>query len=301
MKIIISAYTLDRSGVPTYTLALYDELIRCGHDVLIYSPISGELAKQMNSVIDLRGAETPDIILAQHKTCAVELKAAFPGVPMILLIHGIEPREEQPPEIDIDYYLPVNEQNAESLISRHAIDPNKIEVIRDLIDTEEFKPVRPLAEGKPGVLFISNHRKWRAYQDLARACSTLGLEFRAVGAPYGRSRNVAETINKADLVVTWGRGILEAMACGRPAISYNKGMGAGYITPEVYVENRTYNLGGIRSRYTFDWKELMREIEKYDPEDGAVNRELIMKYHDSKQIVSQLLAVVRRFVIDNGT
>lgn len=296
MKIITSAYTLDRSGVPTYTLTLYNELTRRGHDVLVYSPVSGELAKQMNSIVDLRGAEAPDIILAQHKTCAIELKATFPDVPMILLIHGIEPEEEQPPKIDIDYYLPVNEQNAEYLISRYAIDPNKIEVIRDFIDTEEFKSVKPLAKSKPKVLFISNYKKWRAYQDLTRACSILGLKFKAVGAPYGRSRNVAETINEADLVITWGRGILEAMACGRPAISYNKRKGAGYITPEVYIENRTYNLGGIRSRYTFNLEELMGEIEKYDPEDGMINRELVMKYHDSRQIVSQLLAVVGRFV-----
>jgi len=295
MRIIISSYTLDRSGVPTYTLALYNELIRRGHDVLVYSPVSGELAKQMNSVTDLKGIEAPDIILAQHKTCAIKLKNAFPNVPMILLTHGIEPEEEQPPRIDIDHYIPVNEQNAENLISQY-VDPDKITIIRDFIDTGEFKPVKPLAD-KPKVLFISNYKKWRAWQDLTKACSILGLEFEAVGSPYGRSRNVAETINNADLVITWGRGILEAMACGRPAISYNKRMGAGYITPEVYMENRTYNFGGVRSRYTFNVEGLMEEIKKYNPEDGAVNRELIMEYHDSRKCVDQIEEVISRCMI----
>lgn len=298
MKIITSAHTLDRSGVPTYTLTLYNELIRRGHDVLVYSPLSGALAKKMNTVDSLKGVEAPDVILAQHKTCSIKLKNAFPNVPMILITHGIVPEQEQPARIDIDYYLPVNEQNAENLISQY-VDPDKIEIIRDFVDTEEFKPVAPLAKDKPKVLFISNYKKWRAWQDLTKACSILGLEFKAVGSPYGRSRNVAETINNADLVVTWGRGILEAMACGRPAISYNKRMGAGYITPEVYMENRIYNLGGIRSRYTFNLEELMGEIKKYNPEDGAVNRALIMEYHDSKKCVDQILDIVKRFVGKN--
>ena len=293
MKIIISSYTLDRSGVPTYTLTMYNELVRRGHDVLVYSLLSGALARKMNAVDSLKGIEAPDVILAQHRTCAIKLKNAFPNVPMILLTHGIEPEEEQPPRIAIDYYIPVNEQNAENLISQY-VDPDKIEIIRDFIDTEEFRPTKPLAEDKPRVLFISNYKKWRAWQDLTRACSALGLKFQAVGAPYGRSRNVAETINNADLVVTWGRGILEAMSCGRPAISYNKRMGAGYITPEVYMENRTYNLGGVRSRYTFNFDELIEEIKKYNPEDGAVNRELIMKYHDSRKCVDQIEEVIKQ-------
>jgi len=295
MNIITSSYTLDRSGVPTYTLTMYNELVSRGHNVLVFSPLSGELAKKMNAVDSLKGIEAPDVILAQHRTCAIKLKNAFPNVPMILLTHGIEPEEEQPPRIAIDYYIPVNEQNAENLVSQY-VDPNKITIIRDFVDTEEFKPVKPLAD-KPKVLFISNYKKWRAWQDLTKACSILGLEFKAVGSPYGRSRNVAETINNADLVVTWGRGILEAMACGRPAISYNKRMGAGYITPEVYMENRTYNLGGIRSRYVFNVEELVGEIKKYNPEDGAVNRALIMKYHDSKKCVDQIEGIISRCMI----
>jgi len=141
MKIIISSYTLDRSGVPTYTLTMYNELVRRGHDVLVYSLLSGALARKMNAVDSLKGIEAPDVILAQHRTCAIKLKNAFPNVPMILLTHGIEPEEEQPPRIAIDYYIPVNEQNAENLISQY-VDPDKIEIIRDFIDTEEFRPTK---------------------------------------------------------------------------------------------------------------------------------------------------------------
>jgi len=294
MRIIISSYTLDRSGVPTYTLTLYNELVRRGHDVLVYSPLCGSLAKRMRTVDSLEGVGEPDIVLAQHRTCAIRLNEVFPDAPMVFIVHGVAPDEEQPPQIDFAQYISVNEQNAEHLVSQHGVDPGKIEIVRDFVDTEEFRPTKPLAGDRPKVLFISNYKKWRAWQDLTRACATLGLEFKAVGAPYGRSRNVAADINEADLVVSWGRGVLEAMACGRAAISYNKRMGAGYITPQVYMEHRTYNLGGVNSRYRFDLAGLMREIGKYDPRDGAVNRGLIMEYHDSRKCVDQIEEVISR-------
>ena len=291
MRIIISSITLDRSGVPTYTLTLYRELISRGHSVFVYSPNLGELGEEMRAVNLLSGSEAPDVILAQHKTCAISMRALFPDVPMILLTHGIQPEEEQPPEIGMDYYLPVNEQNAAHLI-KLGVNPEKIDIARDFVDIREFRPTKPLSKDKPKILFISNYKKWRAYQDITAACSQLGLEFKAVGSPYGRSRNVAEDINDADLVISWGRGILEAMACGRTAISYNKRMGAGYITPDVYMDNRGYNFGGVRSRYTFDLAGLIEEIKKYDPKDGVINRALVARYHDSKRGVDQILDIV---------
>lgn len=291
MKIIISAFTLDYSGTPTYTLTLYNELVSRGHDVLVYSIRMGVLAEQMNAVDNLKGVEAPDIILAQHRTPAMRLKVAFPDTPIIFIAHGMYPEEEQPPRIDIDYYLPVNEQCFENMIGHH-VDPQKIKIVRDFVDTEEFKPTTPLATDRPKVLFVSNYKKWRAYQDITKACSQLDLDFKAVGSPYGRSRDMAKTINEADLVVTWGRGILEAMACGRVALSYNKRMGAGYITPEVYMDSRKYNFGGYRSRYPFGVEGLIEEIKKYNPDDGVANRDLVMEYHDSKKGVDQIMGIV---------
>ena len=295
MKIIISSITLDRSGVPTYTLTLYNELISRGYDVTVYSPNLGALAGQMKTIDNLKNVDTPDIILAQHKTCAVKLKNAFSDVPMILLTHGIEPEEEQVPRINIDWYIPINEQNKESVVSQQA-DPTKITIIRDFVNTDIFRPLMPLLKDNPKVLFISNYKKWRAYQDIKNACKQLGLDFQAVGAPYGRSRNMAKTINEFDLVITWGLGILEAMACGRPVISYDKRMGAGYITPEVYMDSRTYNFGGVRSKYIFDLEGLINEIKKYNPEDGIQNRELILTHHDSKKCVDQIINIINSFL-----
>jgi len=294
MRIIISVITLDVSGTPTYTLALYNELVSYGYDVLVYSPISGEMAQDMKTVTSLDHIRTPDIILAQHKTCAESLKKNFPNVPIIFLAHGTLPDEEQPPEMEMDYYISVNEMIADHLIDK-GVNPKKIKIVRDFIDVEKFRPTKPLSE-KPKVLFISNYKKWRAYRHIQQACSQLGLEFKAVGSPYGRSRNMAETINNYDLIISWGRGILEAMSCGRAVLSYNKQIGEGYITQDNYIEGRKYNFGGDGSRFTFTLEQLIEEIKKYNPEDGSVNRDLVMEYHNTTKCVNQIIGIISNFI-----
>lgn len=292
MKIIISSRTLDRSGVPTYTLTLYNELVALGHEVLVYSPKSGVLAEEMEVVTGLReGEKAPDIILAQHRSCATYLKGIFPRTPMIFLAHGVLPEEEQPPRINVNFYVAMNEEIVENLLGQY-IDPIRIRIVRDFIDTKVFRSVVPLSEGKPKVLFISNYKKWRAHQHISEACSRLGLDFKAVGAPYGRSGNMAETINEADLIISWGRGILEAMSCGRAVISYDKRMGDGYITPDVYLESREHNFSGYRCRYLLSIYNLMEEIRKYDPKHGAENRRLVMNGHNSKEGVDRIMDIV---------
>lgn len=102
MKILTSAYGLDLSGTPTFTLTMYNELVRRGHDVVVYSPLGGPLEKQMNTIKTLDDAEAPDVVLAQHIPCAVDLKAKFPSHPFFFYCHGFVQEIEQPPPVPVD-------------------------------------------------------------------------------------------------------------------------------------------------------------------------------------------------------
>ena len=294
LKILISTYTVDRSGVPTYTLTLYRELEKRGHKVSVYSPGSGPLAELMDVHGSFDKLETPDVILAQANKCAIWMKDRYPDVPMIFINHGVLPALEQPPRIPIDRYIAVNEQSV-NLLQRQYVDPQKIDMVRDFVDTEQFKPVEPL-QAKPRVLFMSNYKKWKTYYTIESACKNLGLEFRAVGSPYGRSRDVPKDINQADLVISMGRGIIEAMSCGRAAISYSELLGDGYLTPQVYLESRTRNFGGYECRYVFNVEDLMAEIGKYTKESGKINRDLALQYHDSVKGTDEILGVVSKIL-----
>ncbi|HEY5549744.1 MAG TPA: hypothetical protein VIK37_00855 [Candidatus Saccharimonadales bacterium] len=294
LKILLSTYSLDLSGVPTYSLTLYNELVKRGYKVAVYSPGNGPLAELMDVHPNFDKLETPDVILAQANKCAIRMKDRFPKVPMIFINHGVLPALEQPPRIPIDRYIAINEQSV-NLLVRQYVNPARIDIVRDFVDTERFKPLQPL-QAKPRVLFMSNYKKWKTYYTIESACKNLGLEFRAVGSPYGRSRDIVQDINQADLVISMGRGIIEAMACGRAAISYSELYGDGYLTSEVYMESRTRNFGGYECRYTFGVEDLMTEINKFDPDSGRINRGLALKYHDSVKGTDKVLEVVNKIL-----
>lgn len=291
MRILISSLVLDLSGTPTYTLTLYNELIKRGHDVTVYSPGGGYLSKQMRTVDNLGNTPVPDLIIAQMNVCADEMREMFPGAPMAFCAHGVTPETETPPKAEMQYYVAINEDVRDNLAA-HGVDLNKIIIVRDFIDTDRFRPTRPPSDEAKRVLFISNFKKWKTHAIIHKACERLGLEFKACGSPYGRCREVEKEINRADLVIGVGRSLLEGMACGRPVISFNQRRGDGYLAPDVYMESRTRNFAQQKCRHAFDVDSLINEIQKYDPADGIVNRHLVMMHHNHVSGVDKLLSIV---------
>jgi len=295
MRILSSAYTLDLSGLPTFTLTMYNELVRRGHNVTIYSPTGGKLEREMETVKSLKGLSKPDVIIAQHNLCAIDLKKAFPDTPMIFYSHGFVQELEQPPPFPADFYFVINEEVQQNFIDK-GIPSNKIVIIRDFIDTERFKPVKPINNNLQNVLFLSNYKKWKNYYRVSEACKALRLNLTCIGSPYGRRYDVENAIQEADLVISWARGILEAMSCGRAALSFDRLEGDGYITKETYFEARKDNFSGRHFHYAFDRHSLANEILKYNPADAEVNRDLILNYHEVKAGVNQILDLVKKIM-----
>jgi len=162
MKFLVSSFTLDLSGVPTYTLTLYRELVKRGHVVQIFSPQSGKLAVNMNTYTDISKVDKPDIIIGQHRDCVHVMREAFPDVPMIFSAHGVEPNGEQPPDIEVELYTAINEETFNNLVSK-GISPINIAILRDFVDTELFSPTSKISTKLKKVLFISNRKKWKTY------------------------------------------------------------------------------------------------------------------------------------------
>jgi glycosyltransferase involved in cell wall biosynthesis len=294
MKMLISSYTLDLSGVPTYTLTLYEELKKRGHKVEVYSPLGGSLSSKMNAQANLVGVTRPDVIIAQHNICTESMRIAFPNVPMVFFAHHPDYEGEQPPSFECAWYTAINENTVKNLVLK-GVPANKITIIRDFIDTDRFCSTSPINNNLKDVLYVSNRKKWRTYENIKKACEMLGVNFKAVGAPYGRARSIENDFNKADLVIGWARCLMEAMACGRPVISYDKEFGDGYLDYETYLRSRTRNFGpGCDYKYTVEG--LVGEIKKYNPKDGEVNREIILQEHNVVRGVDQILFIVRRIV-----
>jgi glycosyltransferase involved in cell wall biosynthesis len=295
MKILISSNTLDLSGVPTYTLSLYEELVKRGHKVQVYSPKAGPLMSLMEVCVDLDMVNKPDVIIGHHRDCSAVMREGFPGVPLIFSAHGVEPEGEQPPNFEADWYTAINEETFKNLVFK-GVSIDKITIVRDFVDTKRFSPLSPLNDVLKRVLFISNRKKWKTYAIIRKVCKYLDWDFTAVGSPYGRSYFIEQNINNSDLVIGSGRALLEAMSCGRPVISFDKGVGDGYFTENVYRESRTHNFCGAQCEFAFDEKGLLREMEKYSPEDGKMNREIILVHHNVVDGVDLLLSIIKRLL-----
>jgi hypothetical protein len=258
------------------------------------------LEKELAAVRTLYGVEPPDIVIAQHAVCARDLYDAFPTTPMIFSAHGLLPHiEEPPPNIPFVEYFAINERVRDFIIAAGA-PADKITIIRNMVDRTEFYSRSPIRDRQPRVLFISNHKKWKNYGRLFRACRALDYPFKAIGSPYGRSRHVAEEINNADLIVSWGRGILEAMACGRCVMSYDKLRGDGYLDHDGYLFSRQHNFGmpktGEGCLYDFTEEMIIRELKRYDPYDVRMHLESIELHHDVVTATGRILAIANNVV-----
>ncbi len=305
MTFLLGMLTLDYAGVPTYVLTLTRELERRGHRVFVYCPSDGPLRRELPVCDSVGAIETePDVILVHHRSCAAVLRARFPHTPLIFVAHGVCSPESALPEVSVDRVIAINEQVVDGLTVA-GVSADRIELVRDFVDTDRFASETPLQE-RPRVLFLSNYKRWRNYFMVLDACTALGLPFRAVGSPYGRTAHVEVEINRADLVISWGRGILEAMACGRAVISYDQikmaatdahsvVTGDGYLTPLRYFEARQHNFGprGCRHTYT-NWSQLVVEIQQYRSEHGAINRQLAVAHHGVAAGVDAVLASVAK-------
>ena len=291
MNILTSAYALDLAGTPTVTLTMYRELIKRGHSVTVYSPLGGKLETEMNTVKYLQNLPDPDVILAQHIPCAIHLKNRFPNLPFVFYTHGFVQEIEQPPPFQANYYLAINEETRDNFINK-GVPADKISIVRDFIDTQRFKPTSPICNHLERVLFISNYKKWKNYKAVSGACKKLGLKLTCCGSPYGRNYKIWEAINEADLVISWARGILEAMSCGRAALSFDRFEGDGYITPVTYLEARQDNFSGRHFKYAYDVDTLAEEMLKYDPTCGLINRGLVLKYHNVVTGVDKILKIL---------
>lgn len=297
MNILISSYILNLTGVPTFTLTMYKEMIKRGDKMIVYSPQGGKLENDMNVVRNLNGLKAPDVIIAQHIPCAEDLKKTFPQTPIIFYSHGLLPEMEQPPQFLADLYFVTNEEVEKNLIEKK-VPPDRIKVVRDFIDADQFKCIKPVNNTLKNVIFISNYKKWKNFKAISRACQKLGLNLKCYGSPYGRHHQIEQAINEADLVVSWGRGILEGMACERPVLSFDRFEGDGYINQTTYFEARKDNFSGRVFHYGFTADTLAAEMQKYDPEDGEKNRQLVLKYHDAVSGVNQIYEHLKAFTYD---
>jgi hypothetical protein len=236
------------------------ELVRQGHEVGVYTHHKGVITELLKNICTIDDAPTDyDLALINHNTC-MDVGAKK----KIYTCHSPFEQVEQPPN-GADVYVAVSE----NIQKKYSIET----VIKNPVDTTLFAPTRPIESTLGTILAVTKNE---------------------IPVPHIRASRTEETMpelmNKADLVVTIGRGVLEAMSTARAVIVYDERRHMGY-TADGYMEDFSNLRGNVGGRYHLQSMDWNTELAKYRQEHGERNREYILKHHDVKSIVEQYLSL----------
>jgi len=289
-KVLIGIHQLDHvGGAELYTYDLIKELK--DHDdveVEFFAINPGRLSEKIQHELGVPFMEHDeyDLILATHNS-AVEV--LHKHGPIVQICHGAILELEHPSPL-ADFHVGITDEVCESLTQKGY--PN--ELILNGIDLEEKKNVIPVNTELQTVLSLCQSEK--ANELLFTACQEMDIEFKHFNKHKNPTFNIENEINKADLVVGIGRSVFDGMACGRPCLvfdwrGYNGNKGDGYLHPHLFDQYITTNCSGRYSNKSFNKRDIIKELEKYNAEDGEKLREIAEEKLNVKDTAVQLIEI----------
>ena len=293
-----------RLGVPggseTFVLTLAEHIARLGHEVVVHALLLGlaaTLAEQRAIVVVQRQDELPeqaDATIALDRAMAVDLASRYPAARRLYAMHNADEVWLPPPEPGIvAATLAPNDRLA--LLARGCVGAGEVVRIRQPVDLRRFSPRGWARDDPKRILLLSNYldTAGQRVDQLKQAWSRPGLEWYRLGDPEPTTA-VAEEMAKADIVVGYGRSILEAMSCGRPAYVHDHAGSDGWVTAETYDRLEADGFAGMGVRRTPGLDQLRDDFARYAPALGRVGQDLVRTYHDARMVAASIVAVVER-------
>ena len=290
MNILLANRALRKiAGSETWTITMYRELIK-KHNVDIFTFGKNKLiyktrfrkANFFNQNISY------DLAIINHKKCLAELNKYSNIKKKIFTSHGIIPEEEQPIN-GADTYVAISEEVKET-IENKGFKCSKI--LRNPIDINIFKEIKPINKKLKNILYISGYGK-RPINLIKNAFKNYNLKI--IGQAYNKSvKNVHKYINEADLVISLGRGVYEALSCNRNVIIFdsvnnNNNYGDGYVNEKSILAFRKNNCSGRSKKISFNELLLKKELLNYDC--NLKMRNYIIKNNNIETIAKKYLAL----------
>ena len=301
MRIVVShEWLVLFGGTETYALTITEGLQRLGHEVCIYSPRAGaaaEFARERGLRVETREGQLPDrcdAVLAQDAATAYALADRHPDAARVFVAHSAASALQSPPQAAgaCDAVVVMNDRLArrtEGLARRLPVVR-----LRQPIDLQRFcfQTLKLEQRRRPRVLLLSNYTKGTRVRMIEEACATAGLEVRRVGVTSTPTRAPEHEIADAEIVLTLGRGALEAMACGRAAYVFGDAGGDGWVTPESYAALEADGFSGRALREAIGAERLASDLGEWREELGELGRDLACKHHGVEEHCLELVALV---------
>lgn len=299
MKLLLATNHLGLGGSESYLLTVAEQLDRLGHESAIFSPEpdrGAEVAEERRiEVIGEAGlAKGYDAALVQDAGVSFAIADRCPGLPQLFVAHSAKFDLQAPPQLPglVGLVVVLNERVEERMRS-YALEPEIVR-LRQPIDTERFAPRAPLAETAESALLLSNTPNDDRLAMLEGACAEAGLELRQVGGLKGQATDIRPAVADAEIVIGYGRSILEAMAMGRAAYVYDWKGGDGWITPDSYPAIEADGFAGSADGSIADAGRLAEDLRRYSASMGPVNLDLVMANHKASEHAQELVGLFRR-------
>ena len=278
MRILLTNTTLaHRTGSELYAAELALALRCRGHDPVVYSPLLGELARELAAAgvpaVDALDAvgEPPDLIHGHHHTPTLAALLHFPGVPGLFVCHGYEPWEEAPLLFPrLLRHVAVDLATAERLTAA-GVPAARQQTIFNFVDLDRFEPRPPLPPSPRRALVFSNNARETTHLPAVRtACAAAGIEMDVAGIASGRvAARPEELLPGYDLVFAKGRAAIEALAVGAAVVLCDAAGCGPMVASSELARLRSLNFGFRTLDRPLTAAALSAEIARYDPVDAS--------------------------------
>ena len=296
MRFVLANRLMNRvGGSEVHLVTIGVELLRLGHEVVVYAPELGPFADYTRTrgidVFDQlhQLPEDCDVVFSQDGIVVYEVAERYPQALHAFRLCGDIYDFQSPPQLDgvVDLVIAVCDRYAR-LAEACAV---RVPVLRLRVpvDIDRLVPLGAIRERPRRAVILSNYPdRMQAVRD---AWERKGIEVEQLGWQQQRY-DLAAALENADIVVAKNRAALDAMACGRAVYVYDLWGGDGWVKPEMYAAMEADYFTGQATDRVIGPAELERDLADYDPGMGAVNRDLVVQHHGPRDHVAELLAAL---------
>lgn len=269
----------NRTGTEVVAMDLARGLASRGHRPMIWAPLvePGLAAPLIRDGIPVVSRfedlpDAPDVIHGHHHLETIAALRRFPGVPAIFVCHGGHWWHDEPPRHPrIRRYVAVDDFCAERLARIGWIAPDRIAVVRNTVDTEQYRP-RPALPDRPRRALIFSHYAGEDthVEPIREACQRAGIALDTVGSGVGNTVVAPERLLRDyDVVFAKARCAMEAMATGCAVVLCDT-TGLGPMVSRANVEALgRWNFGFRVLERPIDPALIAGQLRAYDPGDAA--------------------------------
>jgi len=201
----------------------------------------------------------------------------LPDCKRVYVMHGWLPHDA--PLLDGSAYVTVSRETHDRLLKKYKIESIRVE---QPIDLARFVETTPLRE-KPKAVSMATFAADPGV--VQRACDEAGVDLLE---RIGQTWNTPAMLNGADILIGTGRGVAEAMSCGRAAVVCGQHGCDGMVTADNWEDLLEVNLSGRHTRND-PAEVLAAELANYNPSVGLWARTAAVETFDPRVVAEKML------------